>query len=527
MNKAVRICLFGKNSGKASLICYFLLIAAVIFIGCGRAAKKSSLFSVNDIDGDPLGHQVSQKDGLWGYNKGALEYEPPTPPKAPNPEPRYTDPDFDSNEVIREVEREQRRERQRLSPPIGSNGSSIQSHIAASRRAEQRDIEKKKSEYRNLLQQLREEQSNVERIYDQHKSALVNQIKESDRQMSLLQEIIQSNEVLLTRAALEHNKKVDEIFSIKEQQEIREEKSKKENNFLQKTPPSTEEGHTIELLVNYSNYAQTIVENSSQYQFQRRELVNTANIAIKVADQSFAIGDNDEGYVASHIATQLLDLAISFTPGVGWGKDIYEAATGRNLVTHEKLDNFSWSVAIVGAVTGGIGSKIGKAIKVLKGIARSAEVAQDVKKVDKVYEVAEAASVLVKNKKEASEIVEVFEDFGRTGTAPLKEIASSAKEIGLDLRKIDVARFKNNPLNGTRYTNKVLDQMANATDRFHNFPKEIDNFAGLGKKTEIVGGDKIARTKIVLEGEYAGRKGTFEWIIEPDGSINHRKFEPL
>jgi hypothetical protein len=56
-------------------------------------------------------------------------------------------------------------------------------------------------------------------------------------------------------------------------------------------------------------------------------------------------------------------------------------------------------------------------------------------------------------------------------------------------------------------------------------PKEVDNFAGLGKKGSLVGGDGIARTKIKLDGEYAGKKGTFEWIIEPSGQINHRQFE--
>ena len=105
------------------------------------------------------------------------------------------------------------------------------------------------------------------------------------------------------------------------------------------------------------------------------------------------------------------------------------------------------------------------------------------------------------------------------------EVVESAATHKIDLRKIDANRLKNNPLNETKYTDKVKAQMQ--ADKFHGFPNEVDNFAGLGKKTEITGGDGIKRTKIELEGEYLDRKGNFEWIIEPDGSINHRKFEPL
>jgi hypothetical protein len=37
---------------------------------------------------------------------------------------------------------------------------------------------------------------------------------------------------------------------------------------------------------------------------------------------------------------------------------------------------------------------------------------------------------------------------------------------------------------------------------YHPFPKEVDNWAGVGKKTTINGGDGIKRTKVVLLGEF-------------------------
>jgi hypothetical protein len=61
---------------------------------------------------------------------------------------------------------------------------------------------------------------------------------------------------------------------------------------------------------------------------------------------------------------------------------------------------------------------------------------------------------------------------------------------------------------------------------FHGFPRIADNYAHLGKKDLIKGNDGFFRTKISLEGGYKGRGGYFEWILEADNTINHRKFIP-
>ena len=87
-----------------------------------------------------------------------------------------------------------------------------------------------------------------------------------------------------------------------------------------------------------------------------------------------------------------------------------------------------------------------------------------------------------------------------------------------------------NPLDETRFTDKVREQMrpnlkTGKTDN-HGFPLQVDNFASEGMVTKIKGGDGIVRTKVELPGSLQGRDGTFEWIIEPDGSVNHRLFVP-
>jgi RHS repeat-associated protein len=92
------------------------------------------------------------------------------------------------------------------------------------------------------------------------------------------------------------------------------------------------------------------------------------------------------------------------------------------------------------------------------------------------------------------------------------------------------ATGKVNPLEGTTYTGKVRAQMRQnpKTGRpdNHGFPLQVDNSAGLGRQTTIKGGDGVTRAKIELDGSYNGKQGTFEWIIEPNGTVNHRLFVP-
>jgi hypothetical protein len=87
---------------------------------------------------------------------------------------------------------------------------------------------------------------------------------------------------------------------------------------------------------------------------------------------------------------------------------------------------------------------------------------------------------------------------------------------------------KRNPLEGTFYKKKVFDQMRlhpnSAMPDYHCFPKIVDNYAKYGKIDKIIGKEGISRTRIRLKGSYKKKEGFFEWIIEPDNSINHRLF---
>ena len=72
---------------------------------------------------------------------------------------------------------------------------------------------------------------------------------------------------------------------------------------------------------------------------------------------------------AREIAKALLDVGLGLTPGIGFGKDCYEAFTGKSLIDGTKLDLFNRSFAVVGVATIG-GSNIAQgAYKAIRGIS--------------------------------------------------------------------------------------------------------------------------------------------------------------
>ncbi|CNE08556.1 MULTISPECIES: hypothetical protein [Yersinia] len=78
--------------------------------------------------------------------------------------------------------------------------------------------------------------------------------------------------------------------------------------------------------------------------------------------------------------------------------------------------------------------------------------------------------------------------------------------------------------NGTKYTDKVKQQASSGD--YHSFPESVDGHSAQGTVTEITGGDGIKRWKLEISGSYKGNDGVFEYIRNPDGSINHRLFIP-
>jgi RHS repeat-associated protein len=79
---------------------------------------------------------------------------------------------------------------------------------------------------------------------------------------------------------------------------------------------------------------------------------------------------------------------------------------------------------------------------------------------------------------------------------------------------------------GTRYTDKVLQQMRAGAREFHSFPEAVTAFENAGSIRTVTGGDGVVREMLEIPGSYAGRDGVFQFMKEADGAINHRYFRP-
>lgn len=83
-----------------------------------------------------------------------------------------------------------------------------------------------------------------------------------------------------------------------------------------------------------------------------------------------------------------------------------------------------------------------------------------------------------------------------------------------------------NPLDGTTYSQKVLDQASQGPGEYHSFPESVDGFANQSHVTTELGGDGSAYTHVRIPGGYGGSNGVFHYIFGDDNVIWHRLFEP-
>ena len=139
----------------------------------------------------------------------------------------------------------------------------------------------------------------------------------------------------------------------------------------------------------------------------KNRVLDVADDFLGKAEKEYDAGNKEEAETLKTLATTLVDIGLSITPGVSWGRDVYEALTGKDLVTGEELSTFDRTMAVLGAVTGGVGSKAGKVMngvdKIRKVIdkTKGAEKARDA--LDKADKVLESASKLSDGAKDGVE----------------------------------------------------------------------------------------------------------------------------
>ncbi len=127
----------------------------------------------------------------------------------------------------------------------------------------------------------------------------------------------------------------------------------------------------------YLNFAKQELNSGSWPGHEHsQKFVEMAESALNLAEQKSAEGDYDSAEELVSVAETALDIALSLTPVVGWAKDVYEVFTGLNLITGEELSKFEYGMAILGAVSGGILSKMGKtklAVDAYEGLIKNSK----------------------------------------------------------------------------------------------------------------------------------------------------------
>ena len=90
--------------------------------------------------------------------------------------------------------------------------------------------------------------------------------------------------------------------------------------------------------------------------------------------------------------------------------------------------------------------------------------------------------------------------------------------------------FGNTYGSGKTIKNQIVESKRSGsalkTDSHHSFNDIVDNYAGKSQRFEIKGGDKKTRSLYQIEGSLNGKKGIFEWILDPEKGVTHRRFIP-
>ncbi|MBI2601426.1 MAG: hypothetical protein HYW48_00070 [Deltaproteobacteria bacterium] len=127
------------------------------------------------------------------------------------------------------------------------------------------------------------------------------------------------------------------------------------------------------------------IQGMNQYPL-RQGFVDIASQSLDEAQMYYEHRQWEESGIAGELANLSLDLATSLTPGVSWGRDIYEAVTGKDLIDGSDLNTFSRSMAILGTVTVGFGSKVANGISVIAKLMMGERAAESIKEAERVVE---------------------------------------------------------------------------------------------------------------------------------------------
>ena len=106
---------------------------------------------------------------------------------------------------------------------------------------------------------------------------------------------------------------------------------------------------------------------------RRTSLLAEADALSATATTIYYGGNLQDGERALRMAHALVDVASRFIPGVSWGRDVYEAVTGNDMLSGQPLDATARTIAILGAVTAGVGDDAVGGLRVIDEIIEAGE----------------------------------------------------------------------------------------------------------------------------------------------------------
>jgi Pre-toxin TG len=112
---------------------------------------------------------------------------------------------------------------------------------------------------------------------------------------------------------------------------------------------------------------------------QRLTVLTDAERIDSIGESLFWSGSLADGQRALNMAVSLLDVATRFIPGVNWGRDVYEATTGRDLFTGEELSNAALLIAVMGVATGGLADEEVEMLRVVRELGGEFETVEEAK----------------------------------------------------------------------------------------------------------------------------------------------------
>lgn len=108
------------------------------------------------------------------------------------------------------------------------------------------------------------------------------------------------------------------------------------------------------------------LSSGTPHAFRRSKVADTGDVLANLAGELFFEGDIQAARAALDMALASVDIATRFLPGISWGRDVYEAVSGKDLFSGAELSTFDRVSAVVGVLTAGVGNDGPQVLRAIK-----------------------------------------------------------------------------------------------------------------------------------------------------------------